>query len=288
MANYRTNRWVDDSYEHLLERITESGNPRLDRTGVGTRSAFGQSLTFNLRNGFPLVTTKNVHFKSVVGELLWFLSGSTDKNELREKYGVTIWDEWNAPNPQFDGDLGPIYSEQWRGARWLNAAGDPVFIDQISRVIDSLKNDPFGRRHIVNAWNVGQLDDMALPPCHMMFQFWVEADDRGNPVSLSLQMYQRSADMFLGVPFNIASYALMLEMVAAQVGLHPEMVRIVFGDAHVYSNHIEAVETQLQRQPKLFPTISLDRAESIFDYTPEMIHLHGYAPHPRISAPVAV
>lgn len=191
MTSYWKNRYPDNSYEYLMGKILETGSYRSDRTGVGTLSTFGESLEYNMRNGFPLITTKNVHFKSVVGELLWFLSGSTDKLELREKYGVTIWDEWDSPSPMFNGDLGPIYSEQWRGAQWADYDGDTVFIDQISNVIESIKTDPFGRRHIVNSWNVGQIEDMALPPCHMMFQFWVNSNADGQPTGLSLQMYQR-------------------------------------------------------------------------------------------------
>lgn len=294
MTSYWKNRYPDTSYEYLMEKILETGSYRSDRTGVGTMSTFGESLEYNMRNGFPLITTKNVHFKSVVGELLWFLSGSTDKNELEEEYGVTIWREWGAPAPRFNGDLGPIYSEQWRNGLWAKVPADRFSpagvrsVDQIKNVVEGIKSNPFGRRHIVNAWNVGQIDDMALPPCHMMFQFWVNSNADGQPSGLSLQMYQRSADMFLGVPFNIASYALLLEMVAAQVGLPAERLHIAFGDAHIYRNHVEQVELQVRRAARPFPTLALEESASIFDYTPEMIKLEGYDPHPRISAEVAV
>lgn len=452
MTSYWTNRYPDNSYEYLMGKILETGSYRSDRTGVGTMSTFGESLEYNMRNGFPLITTKNVHFKSVVGELLFFLSGETNQNALVDS-GVSIWKEWGDDN----GNLGPIYSHQWRNfggehksriqpqrkrsanssgyiagadevtdklfstwrgilARCYNKGADnysyyggrgvsvadrwqdfdsfasdvkciegwdekasnwneyqldkdtigdgftyspdtciwlsrsdnaraklttiykvehrdgevaefknPVAfykqhgisqgnfssmlrgdrasaggwslvskrnpgdgVDQIANVIKSLKTDPFGRRHIVSAWNPAELQYMALPPCHMTFQFWVNSNADGQPTGLSLQLYQRSADMFLGVPFNIASYALLLEMVAVEVGLPAERLRLTFGDGHIYRNHIEQVKLQISRDPRPFPTLTLEESTSIFDYTPEMIKLEGYNPHESIKAPVAV
>lgn len=278
----------NDQYERLLARVLEEGQYRSDRTGTGAYSAFGESLAYDLTEGFPLITTKKVHMKSIVGELLWFLSGNTDKHELREKYGVTIWDEWTAPDPRFDGDLGPIYGAQWRNTAWANRDGSVVTIDQMADVIESIKRDPFSRRHIVSAWNPGQIHEMALPPCHMMFQFFVGSDSDGRPVNLSLHLYQRSADLFLGVPFNIASYALLLEMVAQEVGLEAKHLKLTFGDAHIYRNHVAQVKEQISRPPYQFPKLLLDPVESVFDHTPGTIHVVDYVHHPKIVADVAV
>lgn len=262
-------------YLDLLAHCLCNGTPKSDRTGTGTRSAFGYQMRFNLADGFPIVTTKKVHFKSVVGELLWFLSGSTNANELRDKYGVTIWEEWARP----DGELGPIYSAQWRS--WLdwNSGNE---IDQISNVIESIKRDPDSRRHVVSAWNVAELPLMALPPCHCLFQFYV-ADGK-----LSCQLYQRSADAFLGNPFNISSYALLTHMVAQQCGLLVGEFIWSGGDCHLYDNHVEQAELQLSREPLQLPFLHLKPAPDIFSYTPEHIELIGYVHHPAIPAPVAV
>ncbi|AYQ99269.1 thymidylate synthase [Brevibacterium phage Cantare] len=279
---------INRQYEDLLARVLEDGQYRSDRTGTGAYSAFGESLTYDLTEGFPLITTKRVHLKSVVGELLWFLSGSTNKNQLRDEYGVTIWDEWTAPDPWFDGDLGPIYGAQWRNTAWATRDGDPIYVDQISNVIKSIKNDPFSRRHIVSAWNPGQIHEMSLPPCHMMFQFFVGSDGDGRPVNLSLHLYQRSADLFLGVPFNIASYALLLEMVAQEVGLEAKHLKLTFGDAHIYRNHVEQIKEQVSRPPYEFPKLILDPVDTVFNHTPETIHVSDYQHHPKITADVAV
>ena len=262
------------AYEDLLAHVLAHGTRKSDRTGTGTRSVFGHQMRFGLAQGFPLVTTKRVHFKSVVGELLWFLSGSTNANELRDKYGVTIWDEWANPN----GGLGRIYGHQWRS--WRTSYG--ASIDQIESVIDSIRETPDSRRHIVSAWNVGDLDYMALPPCHAMFQFHV-ADGR-----LSCQLYQRSADLFLGVPFNIASYALLTHMVAQQTGYDVGEFIWAGGDCHIYDNHVDQVRTQLSRDPYPWPRLKLEAAPSIFDYTPAHIAVEDYQHHPAIAAPVAV
>ena len=261
-------------YEELLAHVLANGTRKQDRTGTGTRSVFGHQMRFDLTAGFPLITTKRVHFKSVVGELLWFLSGSTNAHELRDKYGVTIWDEWANPH----GDLGPIYGHQWRS--WPGRSG--ATIDQIESVVDSIRDTPDSRRHIVSAWNPADLDYMALPPCHAMFQFYV-ADGR-----LSCQLYQRSADLFLGVPFNIASYALLTHMVAQQTGYEPGEFVWTGGDCHIYDNHVEQVRTQLSRDPYPWPALKLERAASIFDYTPDHITVENYQHHPTITAPVAV
>lgn len=281
---------IDTKYENLLDKVADEGSYRPDRTGVGASALPGQSLDYYMVNGLPVVTTKRVHLKSVIGELLWFLSGSQDKNVLRDEYGVTIWDEWDAPNPGFPGDLGPVYGSQWRHGRWTDVDGNVREIDQIMNVIDGINTDPFGRRHIVNSWNVGQIKDMALPPCHMMFQFFVHSNRIGAPTGLSLTLYQRSADMFLGVPFNITSYAILLAMVAQEVGLQPKHLYMHFGDAHVYENHRVAVATQLERVPQAFhfPSLVLEEVNSIFDHTPDTIHINGYEHHPAISAEVAI
>lgn len=264
---------VPTPYEDLLRRVLETGTRKADRTGTGTRSLFGAQLRFDLRAGFPLVTTKRVHLRSVVYELLWFLRGDSNVRWLQE-HGVSIWDEWAAP----DGELGPVYGVQWRS--WPTPDGGHV--DQLAAVLDGLRRDPDSRRHLVSAWNVAQIPQMALAPCHAMFQFYV-ADGR-----LSCQLYQRSADMFLGVPFNIASYALLTHMVAQQVDLEVGDFVWTGGDCHVYDNHVDQVREQLSRTPYPAPRLELDRAPSLFDYTYEDVHVLDYRHHPAIKAPVAV
>ena len=264
---------VPTPYEDLLRRVLETGTPKSDRTGTGTRSLFGAQLRFDLSAGFPLVTTKRVHLRSVVYELLWFLRGESNVRWLQE-HGVTIWDEWAAP----DGELGPVYGVQWRS--WPTPDGGHV--DQLAALVENLRRDPDSRRHIVSAWNVAQIPQMALAPCHAMFQFYV-ADGR-----LSCQLYQRAADMFLGVPFNIASYALLTHMVAQQVDLEVGDFVWTGGDCHVYDNHVEQVREQLSRTAFPPPTLRLDRAASLFDYTYEDVQVLGYQHHPAIKAPVAV
>ncbi|MDP6541470.1 MAG: thymidylate synthase [Phycisphaerales bacterium] len=261
-------------YLELLDHVLNNGSTKDDRTGTGTLSVFGWQMRFDLAKGFPLVTTKKVHTRSIFHELLWFLRGETNTKYLQEN-GVSIWDEWADEN----GELGPVYGSQWRS--WKTPDGKTV--DQVSNVIESIRKKPNSRRHIVSAWNVGDIDQMALPPCHALFQFYV-ADNK-----LSCQLYQRSADIFLGVPFNIASYAL-LTMMVAQV-THLELGDFVhsFGDAHLYSNHIEQAKEQLTREVRPLPKIKLNRKiSSIFDFTYDDIELVGYTPHPHISAPVAV
>lgn len=257
-------------YLDLMRHAYENGVHKSDRTGTGTRSVFGHQMRFDLQHGFPIVTTKKVHFKSVVAELLWFLSGSTNNNDL-ESMGCTIWREWAAD----DGDLGPIYGKQWRS--WFN-----VGVDQITTLVDALKNNPDDRGHIVSAWNVSQLSQMALRPCHCLFQCYV-ANGR-----LSLQLYQRSADIFLGVPFNIASYALLTHMLAQQCDLEVGEFIWTGGDCHLYNNHLEQAKEQLSRGPLPLPRLELRKASSIFDYTPEDFALDGYEHHPHIAAPVAI
>jgi thymidylate synthase len=264
---------IDTQYEDLLRRILETGTPKEDRTGTGTVSLFGERLRYDLSERFPLVTTKKVHFKSIAVELLWFLRGDSNVGWLRDN-GVTIWDEWASP----EGELGPVYGVQWRS--W--PAPDGQQIDQITNILSTLRSDPDSRRMIVSAWNVGALPDMALAPCHALFQFYV-ADGK-----LSCQLYQRSADMFLGVPFNIASYALLTRMVADQVGLAPGDFIWVGGDCHIYSNHVEQVREQLSREVRPFPTLDLAPAPSLFDYTYEHFAVSDYRPHPSIRAAVAV
>ncbi|MBF0662122.1 MULTISPECIES: thymidylate synthase [unclassified Rhodococcus (in: high G+C Gram-positive bacteria)] len=264
---------VPTPYEDLLRLVLETGAEKNDRTGTGTRSLFGHQMRFDLSEGFPLVTTKKVHLKSIVYELLWFLRGDSNVQWLRD-HGVTIWDEWAQP----DGDLGPVYGVQWRS--WPTPDGR--HIDQISQVLETLRSNPDSRRMIVSAWNVADLDKMALMPCHAFFQFYV-ADGK-----LSCQLYQRSADLFLGVPFNIASYALLTHMVAQQVGLEPGEFIWTGGDCHIYSNHIEQVTEQLTRAPYPYPTLQLQRRDSLFDYTFDDVKIVGYRHHPAIKAPVAV
>ncbi|MEP6761929.1 MAG: thymidylate synthase [Sporichthyaceae bacterium] len=263
----------DTQYEDLLRRVMAEGTPKPDRTGTGTRSLFGQQLRFSLDRGFPLVTTKRVHFRSVAYELLWFLRGDSNVGWLRE-HGVTIWDEWAGP----DGDLGPVYGVQWRS--WPTPDG--AHIDQISQVLDLLRTDPSSRRMVVSAWNVGEIAAMALPPCHAMFQFYVA--DRG----LSCHLYQRSADLFLGVPFNIASYALLTAMVAQQVGLQVGELVWTGGDCHIYDNHVDQVREQLSRAPFPFPQLNVHKAPTLFDYTFEDFEVVDYQHHPALKAPVAV
>ena len=261
-------------YLDLLKRITTEGVKKEDRTGTGTISVFGHQMRFNLEDGFPLLTTKKLHLKSIIHELLWFLKGDTNVKYLQEN-GVRIWNEWADEN----GDLGHIYGYQWRS--WPDYNGG--HIDQISEVIDTIKNNPNSRRIIVNAWNVADLDNMNLPPCHMFFQFYV-ADGK-----LSLQMYQRSADTFLGVPFNIASYALLLMMVAQVTGLKPGEFIHTTGDTHLYLNHLEQVQLQLTREPRPFPKMKINPdVKSIFDFKYEDFELVDYDPHPHIKGVVAV
>ncbi|MBY6538273.1 thymidylate synthase [Rhodococcus sp. BP-349] len=264
---------VATPYEDLLRRVLAEGTPKSDRTGTGTTSLFGHQMRFDLSEGFPLVTTKRVHLKSIVHELLWFLRGESNVAYLREN-GVTIWDEWADEK----GDLGPVYGVQWRS--WPTPSGD--HIDQISQVIDTIRRDPDSRRMIVSAWNVAEIPDMALAPCHAFFQFYV-ADGK-----LSCQLYQRSADMFLGVPFNIASYALLTHMVAAQTGLAVGDFVWTGGDCHIYDNHVDQVREQVTREAFPAPTLRLAPRDSIFDYTFEDIEIVDYQHHPAIKAPVAV
>jgi thymidylate synthase len=264
---------IDTQYENLLRRILEQGTPKQDRTGTGTVSLFGERLRYDLSESFPLVTTKKVHFRSIAVELLWFLRGDSNVGWLRD-HGVTIWDEWASP----EGELGPVYGVQWRS--WPAPGG--AEIDQITNILSTLRSDPDSRRMIVSAWNVGALPEMALAPCHALFQFYV-ADGK-----LSCQLYQRSADMFLGVPFNIASYALLTRMVADQVGLAPGDFIWVGGDCHIYSNHTAQVREQLSREVLPFPSLDLAPAPSLFDYTYEHFTLRDYRHHPAIRAAVAV
>lgn len=261
-------------YLELLQTILDKGADKGDRTGVGTRSVFGYQMRFNLEDGFPLLTTKKVHLKSIIHELLWFLKGSSNIKYLRDN-GVTIWDEWADEN----GDLGPVYGVQWRS--WGGPDGKKT--DQITQIINQIKNNPNDRRIIVSAWNVGELDKMALPPCHLLFQFYA-ANNR-----LSLQMYQRSCDVFLGVPFNIASYALLLIMVAQACGLQAGDFIHTLGDVHIYNNHFDQVKEQLSREPRKLPIIKINpEVKNIFDFKYEDFSLENYDPHPRISAPIAV
>ncbi|MEV6522293.1 thymidylate synthase [Longispora sp. NPDC051575] len=263
----------DTQYEDLLRHVLDKGTRKEDRTGTGTRSVFGYQMRFALDRGFPLVTTKRVHFKSVAYELLWFLRGDSNVQWMRD-HGVTIWDEWAAP----DGDLGPVYGVQWRS--WPTPDGGHV--DQIGELLTTLRENPDSRRMIVSAWNVAELHRMALPPCHAFFQFHV-ADGR-----LSCQLYQRSADLFLGVPFNIASYALLTHMIAQQVGLEVGDFVWTGGDVHIYDNHVDQVTEQLSREAYEFPQLTLHKADSLFDYRYEDFEVVGYRHHPSIKAPIAV
>lgn len=263
-----------NQYETLLEHCYKTGVDKSDRTGVGTRSVFGYQMRFNLAEGFPLVTTKKLHIRSIVHELLWFLSGSSNIKYLHDN-GVSIWDEWADEN----GDLGPVYGVQWRS--W--PAPDGRKIDQISNLIEGIKKNPDSRRHLVVAWNPAEVDKMALPPCHCLFQFYVANG------KLSCQLYQRSCDIFLGVPFNIASYSLLTHMVAQQCDLEVGDFVWTGGDCHIYKNHFEQVELQLSRTPRAYPKLVINRKpSSIFDYKFEDFVIKGYDPWPHIKAPIAV
>lgn len=263
------------AYLELLQSVLEKGERRSDRTGVGTLSLFGYQTRYDLSEGFPLVTTKKVHLKSVIHELLWFLRGDTNISYLKEN-NVSIWDEWADSN----GELGPVYGKQWRS--W--EAPNSQKIDQISKVIESIKKNPFSRRHIVSAWNPADLDQMALPPCHTLFHFYVHGDER-----LSCQLYQRSADIFLGVPFNIASYALLTMMMAQVCGLKPGHFVHTIGDAHLYLNHVEQAKLQLSRETRKLPAMLLNpERKNIFEFVYDDFQLIDYDPHPAIKAPIAV
>lgn len=263
-----------NQYETFLKYVFEHGTPKSDRTGTGTRSVFGYQMRFNLEEGFPLVTTKKLHLRSIIHELLWFLQGSSNIGYLKEN-GVSIWDEWADEN----GDLGPVYGVQWRSF----PTPDGGHVDQIANVVEQIRSNPDSRRLIVCAWNPGQIDKMALPPCHCLFQFYV-ADGK-----LSCQLYQRSCDIFLGVPFNIASYSLLTHMVAQQCGLGLGDFVWTGGDCHIYDNHVEQVQLQLSREPRPYPKLVIHlKPDSIFDYKFEDFEIVGYDPHPHIKAPVAV
>ena len=262
------------AYHDLLDHVLNAGVTRMDRTGTGTKSVFGYQMRFDLSEGFPLITTKKLHLRSIIHELLWFLAGDTNIGYLRDNK-VTIWDEWADEN----GDLGPVYGKQWRS--W--AAPDGQVIDQMAQLLEDLRANPNSRRHIISAWNPADVDSMALPPCHCLFQFYV-ADRK-----LSCQLYQRSADIFLGVPFNIASYALLTHMIAQVVGLRVGDFVHTFGDAHLYLNHVEQAELQLSRAPRDLPVLKLDSSVTdLFDFRYDHIAIEGYDPHPAIKAPIAV
>ena len=271
------------SYLDLLNHILEKGAVKEDRTGTGTISTFGYQLRHDMSEGFPLLTTKKLHLKSIIHELLWFLKGDTNVKYLQDN-GVRIWNEWAGP----DGDLGHIYGYQWRS--WPDYKGG--FVDQISEAVETINTNPDSRRIIVSAWNVADLDNMNLPPCHAFFQFYVSPADERNPEKrrkLSLQLYQRSADTFLGVPFNIASYALLLLMTAQVTGLEPGEFVHTFGDVHIYLNHLEQVKEQLKREPRNLPVMKLNpERKSLFDFTYDDFHLEGYDPHPPIRGEVSV
>jgi len=261
-------------YLNLLQDVLDNGTDKTDRTGTGTRSLFGYQMRFDLESGFPLLTTKKLHLRSIIHELLWFLKGSSNIKYLKDNQ-VSIWDEWADEN----GELGPVYGYQWRS--WPTADGEAV--DQISNVIRSICEDPDSRRHIVSAWNAGEIYKMALPPCHVLFQFYVAGGQ------LSCQLYQRSADIFLGVPFNIASYSLLLMMVAQVTGLRAKEFIHTLGDAHIYNNHLEQVKLQLQRDPRTLPTMVLNPSvRSIFEFEFDDFRLENYDPHPHIKGAIAV
>lgn len=266
---------MESQYLNLLREALESGERREDRTGTGTLSLFGRQCRYDLQQSFPLLTTKKLHTRSIFYELLWFLKGETNIRYLKEN-GVSIWDEW----ADAEGNLGRVYGAQWRD--WRGANG--IKVDQISDLINRIQSNPFSRRHIVSAWNPAEVEDMALPPCHTLFQFYVHSDR-----SLSCQLYQRSADLFLGVPFNIASYALLTRMVAQVCDLRPRDFVHTIGDAHLYTNHIEQAKLQLEREPKLFPQLFInpDR-KNIFDFEYEDFEIKNYDPYPGIKAPIAV
>lgn len=264
---------ISNQYEQFMRHVYENGVEKSDRTGTGTRSVFGYQMRFNLQEGFPLVTTKKLHLRSIIHELLWFLQGNSNIAYLKEN-GVSIWDEWADEN----GDLGPVYGVQWR-----NWTGRDRNVDQIAELVHTIKTNPDSRRMIVTAWNVAEIHKMALPPCHMMFQVYV-ANGR-----LSCQLYQRSCDIFLGVPFNIASYSLLTHMLAQQCDLEVGDFVWTGGDCHIYSNHFEQVQLQLSREPRAYPQLKIHRRpDSIFDYKFEDFEIVGYDPHPHIKAPVAV
>ncbi|MFI5086313.1 MAG: thymidylate synthase [Actinomycetales bacterium] len=270
---------IPTPYEDLLRDVLASGTRKSDRTGTGTRSVFGRQLRFDLAGSFPLITTKRVHFKSVALELLWFLRGDSNVRWLQER-GVKIWDDW----ADDDGELGPVYGVQWRS--W--PAPDGGHIDQIANVVESLRTNPDSRRHLVTAWNPAEVDNMALPPCHALFQFYVQPQEDG-PGKLSCQLYQRSADLFLGVPFNIASYALLTLMMAQQTGLEPGEFIWTGGDVHIYEDHRDQVTEQLSREPYPYPTLRISRKpDSIFGYRLEDFEVLDYRHHPTIKAPIAV
>ncbi|MEX5269312.1 thymidylate synthase [Kocuria sabuli] len=270
---------VPTPYEDLLREVLEEGVHKPDRTGTGTRSVFGRQIRFDLARSFPLLTTKRVHFRSLALELLWFLRGDSNVRWLQER-GVSIWDEWADEH----GELGPVYGVQWRS--WPTPGGGSI--DQIAKVVEQIRTNPDSRRHVVTAWNPAEVDEMALPPCHALFQFYVEPAEDG-PGRLSCQLYQRSADMFLGVPFNIASYALLTVMVAQQTDLVPGEFVWTGGDCHVYDNHVDQVREQLSREPYPYPRLRLARRPpSLFDYAYADFELLDYRHHPAIKAPVAV
>lgn len=268
---------VDSQYQHVLAKLMHQGVYREGRNG-GTYGLFGHQMRFDLNQGFPLLTTKRLFFKAIVVELLWFLRGDTNVKFLND-HGVTIWDEWADEN----GDLGPVYGKQWRSWKSYDAEGDLTLFDQITDVIEGLKRDPHGRRHIVTSWNPSEIDDMALPPCHCLFQFFVAEG------KLSCQLYQRSADWFLGVPFNIASYALLTHLIAREVGLQVGEFIHTFGDLHLYSDHVEQARLQLQREPRALPRLGIfqDSSTDIFGYQPNEIQILDYHPHPSIKAEVS-
>lgn len=264
---------ISNQYEEFMRHVYENGVEKSDRTGTGTRSVFGYQMRFNLQEGFPLVTTKKLHLRSIIHELLWFLQGDSNIKYLKDN-GVSIWDEWADEN----GELGPVYGVQWR-----NWTGREQNVDQIAELIKTIKTNPDSRRMIVTAWNVAEIHKMALPPCHMMFQVYVANG------KLSCQLYQRSCDIFLGVPFNIASYSLLTHMLAQQCDLEVGDFVWTGGDCHIYSNHYEQVELQLSRDPRAYPQLKINRRpDSIFDYRFEDFEIVGYDPHPHIKAPVAV
>ena len=273
-ADRRAKLRIMQQYIKLLRHVRKKGILREDRTGTGTLSVFGYQMRFNLNEGFPAVTTKRIHFKSIIHELLWFLAGDTNIKYLNEN-GVSIWDEWADES----GELGPIYGHQWRS--WPKPNGSTI--DQISLVLEDLKTNPNSRRHLVSAWNVADVNEMALPPCHCLFQFYV-ADGK-----LSCQLYQRSCDLFLGVPFNIASYALLLLMVAQVTDLQPGEFIHTLGDAHIYTNHLDQVDLQMSREPFNLPEMKINPAiDNLFKFTPEDFELVGYEAHPNIPGPIAV
>jgi thymidylate synthase len=268
----------EQQYLDLLADILANGMERPDRTGTGTKGVFGRQIRFDLTQGFPVLTTKKLHLKSIILELLWFLRGDTNVTWLKER-GVRIWDEWADPA----GELGPVYGKQWRS--W--AAPDGRVIDQIANVLNGLKANPYSRRHIVSAWNPADVESMALPPCHCLFQFFV-APDRNGVDRLSCQLYQRSADIFLGVPFNIASYALLTLMMAKATGFEPGDFVHSFGDAHLYLNHVEQAQLQLTRSPRPFPTMQIADKDDLFAFEESDFRLDGYDPHPHIKAEVSI